>query len=61
VFGVPIFSIDYIAKPNKSIRFLIGNTCQNEITIRIIDLVARAKSDGLGRNMGCGTENEEKQ
>jgi hypothetical protein len=58
VFGVPVFSIDYISKPNKSIRPLICNALQNEITFGVIDLVARTKSDGLGINLGCGIKNK---
>jgi hypothetical protein len=61
VFGVSVFSIYHIAKPNKSIRVLIGNARKNEITIGVIDFVTRAESDGLGRNKGCGTENKEEQ
>ena len=61
VFGVSIFSIDHITKPNKSIWVLIGNACENQITVGVIDFVARAKRDGLGKNMGCGTENQKKQ
>ena len=61
VFGVPIFSIDHITKPNKSIWALISNACKNQITVAIIDLVARSKCDGLGRNKGCCAEKNELQ